>query len=37
VVVETLDARHVQRIVENLNDAGFRVRQLSGTTAGDSG
>jgi threonine dehydratase len=37
VVVETLDALHVQRIVENLTDAGFRVRQLSGTTAGDSG
>jgi threonine dehydratase len=37
VVVETLDGAHVQRIVDSLTEAGFRVRQLSGTTAGDSG
>ena len=31
VVVETLDVTHVQRIIDSLNDAGFKVRQLSST------
>jgi threonine dehydratase len=32
VVVETLDVTHVHRIIDSLNDAGFKVRQLSSTT-----
>ena len=31
VVVETLDVTHVHRIIDSLDDAGFRVRQLSST------
>lgn len=31
VVVETLDVTHVHRIIDSLNDAGFKVRQLSST------
>ena len=37
VLVETIDAAHVRRLVERLDDAGYRVRQLSSTAEGDSG